>query len=124
MRDRPPALLFPPPALRGRVRVGVVAPRVWVASPPPAGFAATSPAKPGEVEIPAIQHGDPNPRRPAMHVLFVHQNFPAQFGPFAFRLARTPGYRCTFVSQKMDGTFRGVRCLKYDTRGGATEKTH
>ena len=24
-----------------------------------------------------------------MHVLFVHQNFPAQFGPFAFRAART-----------------------------------
>src|SRR5216110_3363592 len=60
----------------------------------------------------------------AMHILFVHQNFPAQFGPFAFRLARTPGYRCTFVSQKVEGTFRGVRCLKYATRGGATEKTH
>jgi glycosyltransferase involved in cell wall biosynthesis len=59
-----------------------------------------------------------------MHVLFVHQNFPAQFGPFAFRLARVPGFQCTFVSQKLDGHFRGVRCIKYATRGGATDKTH
>ena len=59
-----------------------------------------------------------------MHVLFVHQNFPAQFGPFAFRLAARPGYRCTFVTQRLDGTHRGVRCIKYATAGGATEKTH
>ncbi|MFO0796478.1 MAG: glycosyltransferase [Gemmataceae bacterium] len=59
-----------------------------------------------------------------MHVLFVHPNFPAQFGPVAFRLAATPGVRCTFVSQKRDGVVRGVRCLKYAPRGGATEKTH
>ena len=59
-----------------------------------------------------------------MHILFVHQNFPAQFGPFAFRLAETPGYRCTFVSQKRDDVYRGVRCLKYGTRGGATNATH
>ena len=59
-----------------------------------------------------------------MHVLFVHQNFPAQFGPFAFRLANLPGYRCTFVSHKKEGTVRGVRCIKYALKGGATEKTH
>lgn len=59
-----------------------------------------------------------------MNVLFVHQNFPAQFGPFAFRLAATPGWTCTFVSQKQEGTVRGVRCLKYHLKGGATEQTH
>jgi glycosyltransferase involved in cell wall biosynthesis len=59
-----------------------------------------------------------------MHVLFVHQNFPAQFGPFAFRLAQTPGCRATFVSHAREGTFRGVRCIKYGLKGGATEKTH
>jgi glycosyltransferase involved in cell wall biosynthesis len=59
-----------------------------------------------------------------MHVLFVHQNFPAQFGPFAFRLAAMPGYRCTFVTQKLEGPFRGVRCIKYATKGGAIEKNH
>lgn len=59
-----------------------------------------------------------------MHVLFVHPNFPAQFGPVAFRLAATPGHRCTFVSQKAGGVVRGMRCLRYQTRGGATAKTH
>ncbi|MBM3980277.1 MAG: glycosyltransferase [Planctomycetes bacterium] len=59
-----------------------------------------------------------------MHVLFVHQNFPAQFGPFAFRLAAMPGYRCTFVSNKQEGTVRGVQCVKYALAGGATAQTH
>ncbi len=59
-----------------------------------------------------------------MNVLFVHQNFPAQFGPFAYRLAATPGWTCTFVSQKQEGIVRGVRCLKYALAGGATEQTH
>ena len=59
-----------------------------------------------------------------MHVLFIHQNFPAQFGPFAFRLAQVPGYHCTFVSHNREGMFRGVRCIKYALKGGATEKTH
>jgi glycosyltransferase involved in cell wall biosynthesis len=59
-----------------------------------------------------------------MHVLFVHQNFPAQFGPFAFRLAKSPGHSATFVTQKLEGDYRGVRCIKYGTRGGAVEATH
>jgi len=59
-----------------------------------------------------------------MHVLFVHQNFPAQFGPFAFRMAQSPAHRCTFVTQKVDGLYHGVRCLKYEPRGGATEASH
>ena len=39
-----------------------------------------------------------------MHVLFVHQNYPAEFGHIADQLSRKPGYRCTFVSQKPGGT--------------------
>lgn len=59
-----------------------------------------------------------------MHVLFVHQNFPAQFGPFAFRLAAQPGWQCTFVNSTQDGSIRGVECVKFALRGGATRTTH
>ena len=34
-----------------------------------------------------------------MHVLFVHRNYPAQFGHVAEYLARERGWRCTFVSE-------------------------
>ena len=33
-----------------------------------------------------------------MHVLYVHQNFPAQFGHIADHLVKNKGWRCTFVS--------------------------
>ena len=59
-----------------------------------------------------------------MHVLFVHQNFPAQFGPFAFRLAQAPGNVCTFVTQRLEGAYRGVQCIKYVNKSGATEANH
>lgn len=59
-----------------------------------------------------------------MHVLFVHQNFPAQFGPFASRLARRPGWKCTFVAGTANGAIPGVEVILQKNRGGATEKTH
>jgi glycosyltransferase involved in cell wall biosynthesis len=59
-----------------------------------------------------------------MHVLFVHQNFPAQFGPFASRLARRPGWRCTFVTAKANGSIPGVEIVTHANKGGATERTH
>ena len=34
-----------------------------------------------------------------MHVLFVHKNFPAQFGHIAAYLIKQKGYRCTFDVQ-------------------------
>jgi glycosyltransferase involved in cell wall biosynthesis len=59
-----------------------------------------------------------------MHVLFVHQNFPAQFGHIAGYLARSHGFRCTFVSQLPPGRGEGIERVQYVLKGGPTEQTH
>ena len=59
-----------------------------------------------------------------MHILFVHQNFPAQFGHIAKYLIREHGFQCSFVSQKPGGDTGGIRRIQYQPDGGATEKTH
>jgi glycosyltransferase involved in cell wall biosynthesis len=59
-----------------------------------------------------------------MHLLFVHQNFPAQFGPVASRLAGRPGYRCTFLHRTGGGSIPGVEQVRFGTAGGATARTH
>ena len=59
-----------------------------------------------------------------MHVLFVHQNFPAQFGHVAQFLVKSGRARCTFLSERPAGVHGGVECIQYRIRGGATEQTH
>jgi glycosyltransferase involved in cell wall biosynthesis len=59
-----------------------------------------------------------------MHVLFVHRNFPAQFGHIASHLARHAGWRCTFVSERPPLQAGGVANIQYALKGGATERTH
>ncbi len=59
-----------------------------------------------------------------MHVLFVHKNFPAQFGHIGAHLAREAGWRCTFVSEKPPTEAAGVTNIQYSVKGGATPKTH
>ncbi len=57
-----------------------------------------------------------------MHVLFVHPNYPAQFGHVARELVRL-GHRCTCVTEKPPGIDAGVERVQYAPRGGATAQT-
>lgn len=59
-----------------------------------------------------------------MHVVFVHRNFPAQFGHVAGRMVRDLGWRCSFVSEKPPQTVAGIENHQYRVEGGATEQTH
>ena len=59
-----------------------------------------------------------------MHVLFVHQNYPAQFGHIARHLIRTRGWSCSFVSKTPGGIVDGIRKVEYTTTSGARETTH
>jgi glycosyltransferase involved in cell wall biosynthesis len=59
-----------------------------------------------------------------MHILFVHKNFPAQFGHIAAHLIKEKGYRCTFVSETPPGIAGGIQKIQYKPAGGANQQSH
>lgn len=59
-----------------------------------------------------------------MQLLFVHPNFPGQFGPVLSRLSAQPDLDCVFLSANASGLRDGIRCIPFKLRGGATESTH
>ena len=59
-----------------------------------------------------------------MRVVFVHKNFPAQFGHIAAHLVEERGCSCTFVSEKEPGRAGGIDKVQYTTKGGAAKTTH
>ena len=58
-----------------------------------------------------------------MRILFIHQNYPAQFGHIARYLVQRKGFRCTFLSQHAPGVDGGVERIQYLIQGGATPQT-
>jgi glycosyltransferase involved in cell wall biosynthesis len=59
-----------------------------------------------------------------MNILYVHQNFPAQFGHIARHLVQKLGWRCTFVSETPAGVVEGIEKIQYKLGGGATKQNH
>ncbi len=59
-----------------------------------------------------------------MHVMFLHQNFPAQFRYIAPRLVKEYGWTCTFVTAKAEDSLPGVEKVVYTCKGGATRANH
>ncbi len=59
-----------------------------------------------------------------MHILFVHKNFPAQFGHIASYLIKDHGFQCSFASELPSGNVDGIERVQYKIQGGATKSTH
>jgi len=56
--------------------------------------------------------------------MYVHQNFPAQFGHIAHHLVQKMGWKCSFLSETQGGTVGGIEKIQYKLQGGATKQNH
>jgi len=59
-----------------------------------------------------------------MHALFVHPNFPAQFGHVGQELAARRGWRATFVTERPPAKGERTERIQYRPAGGATAANH
>ena len=59
-----------------------------------------------------------------MHLLFVHKNFPAQFGHLAQWLVEKHKWTATYISELPNAQFGGLKRVHYKPLGGAREETH
>ncbi len=59
-----------------------------------------------------------------MNVLFVHNNFPAQFRHIAVTLAKAGGFKMAAIGEDGSGAVEGVDVRRYAKMGGATVETH
>ena len=59
-----------------------------------------------------------------MKILFVHNNFPAQFGPMARALAREPGVELAAIGSMTSHAVKGVNLIKYRMAAGDVSETH
>ena len=58
-----------------------------------------------------------------MHILYVHQNYPAQFGHVARHLVKL-GWRATFVSRTTEGEDNGIEKVAYRVPGKPAKDAH
>jgi len=59
-----------------------------------------------------------------MHILYVHQNFPAQFGHIGTRLVERQGWKITFVTNAAGTDAGSIERVVYKVAGGATKRNH
>ena len=59
-----------------------------------------------------------------MRILFIHNNFPAQFGHVAKALAAETGIECTFLSTRPPDIRDGFERVQYSVTGAAAKASH
>jgi glycosyltransferase involved in cell wall biosynthesis len=58
-----------------------------------------------------------------MHILYVHQNYPAQFGHIARHLVKL-GWKCSFVSRTTEGNDGGIEKIAFRAAGKPAKEAH
>lgn len=59
-----------------------------------------------------------------MKVLFIHQNFPAQFKHLAAAVAKSPANQVVFITKRKEASIKGVRKLVYRPSRESSPSTH